>query len=576
MRSFVATALATTGFAQQLISDSPAITKDANGALVETHFSNGDGFFKTITAPLLDFAQDYSQQFDHITHMTETVRNLKKSNLGDEPPIWNCSNREPGADPSDAGQFLPVYVSTLKPSSTTYTYSESRCFESIDFAFEQVSDDTVNIHIKTGKKTGLLCREAFLFGNTEIFHIEVFAFSGDHTLQFKTPTADGKTDMGFGGIKVFEFCDGLVESLESAFKMAKCFLGGLGLHQHLPIINSHVPKYMEKANVEFLSEAMGLNLVEREIKKVEIDPDLIQDGDMFAIMRLDGLDQIIMYGTGSAIGHNTMAMRFDGELYVVESQDAWYWPTAGLQRTLWADWIKQAEAADFHVVHLSMREDIRAQFDREKAIAFFNETEGLPYGYHNFLYGWIDTERSNLPGILPNELLPIVGSVVEAILPHDIAMTYTEALNFRLGTQDLDLDISGVAAEAARQGMSVQDVQAMPEQDGWVYHGITPRDGRSWVCSSYVAAMYKAGGLFGDMVINTTEFGPQDVYQMNLYDSNWERPQACVDADPDLPYCQLLGNYRVHLTGFNTIEPYEHMNENCGTSWPEYVRPEGC
>jgi len=36
-------------------------------------------------------------------------------------------------------------------------------------------------------------------------------------------------------------------------------------------------------------------------------------------MRLDGLDPMIMYGTGSKIGHNTMALRFDGELYVVES-----------------------------------------------------------------------------------------------------------------------------------------------------------------------------------------------------------------------------------------------------------------
>ena len=59
-----------------------------------------------------------------------------------------------------------------------------------------------------------------------------------------------------------------------------------------------------------------------------------------AIFRLDGLDPIIMYGTGSHIGHDTMALRFDGELYVVESQDVWYWPTAGLQRTIWADWIK--------------------------------------------------------------------------------------------------------------------------------------------------------------------------------------------------------------------------------------------
>jgi len=32
---------------------------------------------------------------------------------------------------------------------------------------------------------------------------------------------------------------------------------------------------MEKANVEFLKEAMGYELVPRTTKKVEIDPDLI-------------------------------------------------------------------------------------------------------------------------------------------------------------------------------------------------------------------------------------------------------------------------------------------------------------
>ena len=75
---------------------------------------------------------------------------------------------------------------------------------------------------------------------------------------------------------------------------------------------------------------MDIVLEEREIQKVEIDPDLIQSGDFFAIFRLDGLDPMIMYATGSHIAHTTMALRFDGELYVVESQDAWYWPTHGL------------------------------------------------------------------------------------------------------------------------------------------------------------------------------------------------------------------------------------------------------
>lgn len=47
-------------------------------------------------------------------------------------------------------------------------------------------------------------------------------------------------------------------------------------------------------------------------------------------MRLDGLGQIIMYGTGAYLSHNTMALRFDGELYIVESQAASFWPKVNL------------------------------------------------------------------------------------------------------------------------------------------------------------------------------------------------------------------------------------------------------
>ena len=36
-------------------------------------------------------------------------------------------------------------------------------------------------------------------------------------------------------------------------------------------------------------------------------------------MRLDGVDPMIMYGAGTHAGHSTMALRFDGELYIVES-----------------------------------------------------------------------------------------------------------------------------------------------------------------------------------------------------------------------------------------------------------------
>jgi hypothetical protein len=52
---------------------------------------------------------------------------------------------------------------------------------------------------------------------------------------------------------------------------------------------------------------------------VEIDESLVKSGDYFAVMRLDGLDPMIMYGTGSHSGHSVVALRIDGQLYITES-----------------------------------------------------------------------------------------------------------------------------------------------------------------------------------------------------------------------------------------------------------------
>lgn len=120
-------------------------------------------------------------------------------------------------------------------------------------------------------------------------------------------------------MQIYMFCDGYVDTFISIFKTMLAFVGGLTTDPNLPIIGSHVPEYMENENVIFLKESMNYDLVKRDVIEVEIDESLIQSGDFFAITRLDGLDPMIMYATGGHAGHSTMALRFDGELYVIES-----------------------------------------------------------------------------------------------------------------------------------------------------------------------------------------------------------------------------------------------------------------
>jgi hypothetical protein len=235
------------------------------------------------------------------------------------------------------------------------------------------------------------------------------------------------------------FCDGYVDTFISAFNFALMFLGGFGTDPNTPIFGSHVPEYMVEANLAFLNHSMNLPLEERPITSYNYDENLVNSGDFFSILRLDGLDPIIMYATGSHAAHSVMALRMDEELYIVESQGAWYWPQAGIQKTPFKQWVEWANNADFNVVHMPLSPVARARFNETAAIEFFKSTEGLPYGYHNFLFGWIDTVDSNLPPLMPAGLIPIILSIFEDFNPATANIFLGQALNKRLGTTGLTI-----------------------------------------------------------------------------------------------------------------------------------------
>ena len=142
---------------------------------------------------------------------------------------------------------------------------QGKCFEEITFEFEKTSDTTFDVVVTTDKPKSHLCSDTILFANTEIQHFEMFYFKGTHKISFHMNSPEAQADVGYGGIKAFGFCNGIEAEIESIWNFLKCFVGGISDHPYWPVIGTHVPPYMEKANKEFLADGMGWELEERPI-----------------------------------------------------------------------------------------------------------------------------------------------------------------------------------------------------------------------------------------------------------------------------------------------------------------------
>lgn len=113
--------------------------------------------------------------------------------------IYKCDNRfnDGGEDPTEAGYFFPVAVGSLSPDTTSVTYTNGFCFESITFTYSQTGDSKdigdVIITVDAEKPKSLFCNDWFLFGNAELQHVETFYFSGKHQITFKNLDENAKT-----------------------------------------------------------------------------------------------------------------------------------------------------------------------------------------------------------------------------------------------------------------------------------------------------------------------------------------------------------------------------------------------
>ena len=261
---------------------------------------------------------------DTIKFLTEEVRqhNLLLSQSDGNEKFFDCQSRSP-SDSSMPFTFLPVYVGASGPNFDSLEFA-GRCFD-FRITYEQKGEKSFDLVVETSNQREFLCQDTLLLANTEVDTLQVFKREGSHVLTFKIVSPEMMTDVAFSGIKVFQFCFGIREEFLSLLSTIKMSISDI-----VSVYNPTLP-VQEEAVKEFLEEGMNRSFQERETQEVSVPMDLIQSGDSFVMYRLDGLNTLIMYESGSYIAHLTMALWFDDELFVVESTDLY--GVEGIQRT---------------------------------------------------------------------------------------------------------------------------------------------------------------------------------------------------------------------------------------------------
>jgi len=536
--------------------------EDRNGNTSHTVFDNEAPLTIHPGQDLVDFA---SSALKEGSSYSQSRRPLAQTN-----DIMRCK-----PDNVDYMKMMAQTAVDTPKADTVYNHKMSACFDHTEISYHWDSANQVSVLINVfNPAASMFCSDNYLLqvGNSVQF-VNLFRH-GKHTHTFKNLSTDDIDVVNFVGPRALILCDNIAHLIPDLFKTIGLFLGGIGITTwNIPFFGLKPYKMQKEWNVDFIKKATGYQWHKRDEKKIYIPPkESIQSGDFFAITRFDGLDQIIEYGTGSHSGHSVTAVwdHDENELYIVESQDGWYWKLGhGLQRNKYADWMVAAQAAGMNVVHMPLKKELAAKYDEKAVWKWFKTVEGTPYGYRNFLFSWIDTEFDNYPPLLDINFAYMAFTLLSHFDKKVGELLIGEALNHRLGTTGLDL--GQIPAEASRQGRTMNSLFAEVEVEGTPYS-----DGPQYVCSCFVAAIWKRAGIFGDMEINATEFTPKDIYELQVYDTTTPLPDVCKANDPELPYCQLFGEYEMNMPNYNTVPMYSNMNERCPTKAPLYTRPDGC
>ena len=522
------------------------------------------------------------------TMLAPVAAALPAAQLGATEPIAQGQVYRPGWPPAksflpgDAFRLLPPYLGTTVQGPVSFT---SRCNRTTHVTAAPAAGG-VNVTFTVAPAPGIviLCEDLYALGSPQGLDIVSVLTHGTsvHFVPLKSQV-DQQWYSTFG-VRVFGFLDDAVTTIGELITTAALYVPS---ETEGPALSPST----EPRLVAFLRDYVHNDLTPRGVNgqgiNVTINPDEVVSGSTMIVLRLQGNACLEGFGTGAHSDHFVMAIRAqNGSLYVVESTDKTsYWPDHNVQVHDWDTWMSMAAAADYNLLLLPPSDATLAAFNHTAAWEYIDSMTGKPYGYHNFIFGFLDGDKTqnpkdlnyiakNLPYPASWQLFEAVFQEVGNLAPAIAEKMWGLALGMRLGEGALTPTNASVLAWQ-RLGMHFGGLIGVPEQDDWVYP-----DGPARVCDSYVCSIYKAAGVFealGVSDIQCTEMHNKDVYRLALFNTTASaRPAACQQADPGLPYCQLMGRWTVTLTDVNSQAPYSSMDQYCAGLPPYFERAAGC
>ncbi|XP_047971053.1 uncharacterized protein LOC125214188 [Salvia hispanica] len=480
-------------------------------------------------------------------------------------PILNALN--------SAADLMPSFVGAATSANASDLQWKGACFYDSTAWLEFHNRNNTRfgggtLHLKLNKPHSLTCMDLYVFATPFRVTWDYYMLAREHTLEFKEWESEAEYEyVKTRGVSIFLMQAGMLGTFQALWEVFPLFTN---------------TEWGENSNIAFLKKHMGASFVERPQPWVtNITVDEIQSGDFLAISKIrgrwGGFETLEKWVTGAYAGHSAVCLRDSkGKLWVAESGHENEKGEDVIAILPWDEWWEfelTKDESNPHIALLPLHPEVRARFDVDAAWKYAKSMSGRPYGYHNLIFSWIDTTSDNYPTPLDAHLVASVMTVWNQMQPAYAAKMWNEALNKRLGTQNFTL--SEILVEVEKRKSSFGQLLAIPEQDNWVYE-----DGRSTSCVAFVFEMYKEAGVFGKLASSTqaTEFTIKDAYSLKIFESNSSRlPTWCNNGDSvKLPFCQIRGKYRMELPGYNTMDPYPHMNERCPSLPPNYDRPSGC